>query len=133
MSSACALPRKTRRYKRLSQAERKTIVDRWELGYATINDLAEIFGVHRNTVGNVLRSHGAVKGCRAHETVVELKAELDAKIRRRARAKCLDDIRRLDEFIKRTDAVAEFMEALMAADRRGELADFGKSRRLLKR
>lgn len=122
------LTKKTRRrYKRLSDQEKQTVVDRYELGLATIEQLAEVFDVHRNTIGTVLRSRGAVKGCRAFETVTDMAAELDEKIRRRARVKWRDDIRRLDTFIAHCDMVGEFMKALMAADRDGRLVEFGRT------
>ncbi|WP_016744596.1 hypothetical protein [Rhizorhabdus wittichii] len=119
-------PVASRRYKRLTDQERREAIDRYELGQDTIEGLAQHLDVHRNTIGSLLRRYGAIKGCRAQETVAELQTELDAKMRRHAQQQCLDDIRRLDRFIARTDALDDFMKALMAAEGNDELAAFGR-------
>ena len=115
----------TRRHKRLSCREKRSLIDQYELGLGTIEGLAAEFGVHRNTAGNLLRSHGVRKGCRAHELLVEFKGELDARARQRAHARRTDDIRRLTAAIEWHGTIGDLMRGLCEADREGRLAEFG--------
>jgi IS30 family transposase len=111
----------------MSQALRKSITkEQWdeagasyELGYSNGAQIARTLGVSAATVSREFKRRGCVKGCRIDEYVADLEARLDAEAREKA-------LRREAEAAARAAAinalVSDLMDALVAADKAGELA-----------
>lgn len=111
----------------LSQKDRLEIVRLYEAGVFNGVQLARRYGVRRDVVYRQLKSSHAVKGRFAKNSVRKLEAELDARQQRRREAKWADENRRLDAFILSGEAVAQLTEALLRADREGNLVAFGRA------
>lgn len=111
----------------LNDAQREEIVRLYESGVLNGAQLARRYGVHRDKVYRHLKASGAVKARLIHETTHRVEAEIDARQRRKRQALWEDEDRRLDAFIKSGEAVQRLMEALLQADRDGELAEFGRA------
>ncbi|HVM22081.1 MAG TPA: helix-turn-helix domain-containing protein [Sphingomicrobium sp.] len=111
----------------MSQIQRQSITkEQWdeatasyELGYQNGAQIARELGVSPATVSRELKRRGARKGCRVDEVVAELVARLDAEAKDKARREEAEAAARgavMDAL------VGELMDALIAADKAGQLA-----------
>ncbi len=80
---------------RLSDAEFETAKELYELGKAGIAELANEFGVSRQTISRKLKDAGSVKGSRAHEVAAAAGAAVKATVERFAdrRAEWIEETR----------------------------------------
>lgn len=90
----------------------------YEIGYSNGLQIARMLGVSPATVSREFKRRGCIRASRVGEVVAELVAKLDAEAKEKAR-------RREAEATARAAAmdalVGELMDALVAADRAGDL------------
>ena len=106
---------------RLSDAQRAEAVTLYERGEMKAPEIARRFGVGRDTIYRHLKAVGAVEGRLLPELLAPLRAKLDAKIRAECIAREEDRHRRFQIAVKKTQAIAHLMDALVCADREGTL------------
>lgn len=65
-----------RRYSSLTEGQWQWAIEQYELGYLNGVQLAHHFGVSKQGISAGLNKRGAMKGCRAFETVKELNQQI---------------------------------------------------------
>ena len=103
------------------EAQWRDAADRFELGIKNGKQLADELGVSPQTVMRQMKLMGAVKGSRAHETVVDLNAFLDLRDRRKAHARMLAETLAAERRAAGLAILNEMMKAIVDADGTGDL------------
>jgi transposase-like protein len=114
-----------RPYRKLTGTERRQAIDLYERGEANIRQIAEQFGLHRNTVSLHFKAAGASAGCRVEEIIGPLRQQLDEKIRKEAEAKQRREEIAFQSSAQLQDSIATLIQQFVRADREGRLTEFG--------
>jgi transposase-like protein len=119
-------PSSTKRpYRKLTDTERRQAIDLYERGEANITQIAERFGVHRNTISLHFKTTGASGGYRVEEIIGPLRQQLDDKIRKKAEAKRLREEIAFQRSAQLQASIATLIQQFVRADSESMLAEFG--------
>ena len=91
----------------------------YELGHKHAAQISRELGVSAATVSREFKRRGCVKACRMGEFIADLEARLDAEAEQKARSEAAAAAARKAVI---DSLVGELMDALLAADKAGELA-----------
>lgn len=105
----------------ITDAQWLAAVADYELGNRSGRQIARDLGVSPATVSRRMKQRGAEKGSRVNESINDLIAVLDRRIRFAAHMKVQDSMRRREVAEANLHAAGAMVAALLDADREGDL------------